>query len=255
MTEHWEFGDEPGTRSGAGPDPAAEGRADATGAGTPAAEPPASTPEPATAFPWPPAEGRPVLPAFGATWREATFDPATFFRRVPREGGTGAAFVYFLALAVLVAGVALFWDSLSVFAGGTANDLIASELGTEAMDPLVGFLLTPGMLAFGLVLWTAITHVLLLLFGGATHGFGTSFRVFCYAYAPALFGVVPLIGPLVGAVWMVVLLIIGLREAHGTDGWRPALAVLVPVFLTLTLAVLGLILVAAAGAALLGAAG
>ncbi|NIP82199.1 MAG: hypothetical protein GWM90_24450, partial [Gemmatimonadetes bacterium] len=42
-------------------------------------------------FPWPPSEEGPILTAFAATWKGATFDPGGFFSRTPREGGTGAA--------------------------------------------------------------------------------------------------------------------------------------------------------------------
>jgi hypothetical protein len=55
---------------------------------------------------------------------------------------------------------------------------------------------------------------MLLILRGATHGIGTTVRVFCYAYSPMIFGVVPVLGGLVGGIWMLVIAIIGLGAAH-----------------------------------------
>ncbi|MFW5951159.1 MAG: YIP1 family protein [Gemmatimonadota bacterium] len=202
-------------------------------------------------FPWPPAEDDSPLAAFGETWRSATFDPAAFFRRVPRDGGTGAAVVYYLVIVVLVAGASLVWNSLSLVTGGQLDEL---GLGTgAALSPLVTFLLTPGILLALLFVGAAITHMILSLFDGASNGFGTTIRVFAYAYSPGIFGVVPFIGGLIGSVWMVVLLVVGLKEAHETDGWKTAVAVLLPFALLLGLLVLSFLMMIAAGAAIMGA--
>lgn len=204
-------------------------------------------------FPWPPPEDGSALGAFGETWKSATFEPTRFFRRLPREGGTGAALLYYLVLVVVVAGASLFWESLSLFTRGMEDSPLAAEMGLEAMSPLVVFLLTPVLLMGMLFVSAAITHGLLSLFDGGRHGFGTTVRAFCYAYSPGLFGIVPLLGGLVGSVWMIVLLIIGLREAHEADGWKPAVAVLLPFVLFLGLLVLAFVVMLAAGAAIMGA--
>ncbi len=202
-------------------------------------------------FPWPPGESDSIAARFGETWRSATFDPAAFFRRVPRDEGTGAAVLYYLVIGVLVAGAALFWESLALHSG-TRGDL-AAELGIQPMNPAVGFLLTPAILLGMLFVAAAVTHMLLSLFDGVRHGFGTTIRVFAYAYSPGLFGVVPWVGGLVGSIWMLVLLVIGLREAHEIDGWKAALAILLPLLLLAGLMVFSFLMLMAAGATLLGA--
>lgn len=180
-----------------------------------------------TGFPWPPSEEGPILTALAATWKGATFDPGRFFADTPRDRGTGAALVYYLGLGILVAGATLFWSSMAVL--GTAGEpSFMAGLGIQPLNPIVRFLLAPAILIFALFFSAGVVHVLLLIFDGAAHGFGTTVRVFCYAYSPALFGVVPIIGPLVGGIWSVVLSIIGLREAHEAAAWKPAVAVLVP---------------------------
>jgi len=196
-----------------------------------------------------------VLPAFGQSWKGATLEPAAFFRRLPHDRGTGAALLYYLALVLLVAGANLFWESLSLFAGGAGGDDVAARLGMDAISPLTSFLLTPAILLAMLFVAAGISHALLRILGDGQHGFGTTLRTFCYAYSPAVFGVVPLIGGLVGSVWMVVLLIIGLREAHRTEGWKPAVAILLPFALLVGLMILAFFMIVATGAAVMGGLG
>lgn len=202
-------------------------------------------------FPWPPPEDGGALEAFGETWKSATLDPTTFFRAMPRKNGTGAAILYYLILGILVAGVSLFWDLTGAFTGAAGDAGLASELGMDAVNPLIGFLLSPVFLLFALFVGAGVTHVVLLLFGGASHGYTTTVRVFSYAYSPMVFGVVPFLGALVGSVWMVVLCVIGVREAHGTEGWKAAIAVLLPVLLAMGLVFMAAFFVAMAGAAIL----
>ncbi len=246
MTQTWEYGEAAGPEDTDAADP---GDA-ASGPGDSASDPggPASAPGPR--FPWPPSEDGSAVDAFGETWRAATFDPGSFFARVPRDRVIGPALLYYLLLVVLVAGAGLFWESLSLF-GGIGDTALGAEMGMETVSPLVGFLLTPFILLVMLFVSAGMAHVLLAIFRGAHHGFGTTLRVFCYAYSPGIFGVIPILGGLVGSIWMVVLLVIGLREAHETTGWKAALAVLLPVFLFLTLMVLAFLLVAATAATLL----
>ena len=203
-------------------------------------------------FPWPPPEDGAVLAAFGETWRSATFDPGSFFSRLPPRGSLGAALLYYMVIGILLAGVGLFWDMTGVFTDAAGSDALAADLGIGTMDPVIGFLVSPLVLLFALVVSAGVSHLVLLLFGGARNGFGTTMRVFCYAYSPMAFGVVPILGALVGTIWMVVLAVIGLREAHGTEGWKAALAVLLPFILMLGLLFMAALFLAAAGAVLLG---
>lgn len=205
---------------------------------------------PAAGFPWPPPEGESAVGALGATWKSATFDPRGFFTRMPKMGGSGAAILYYLIIGVLVSGVNLLWEVLPRFTGRAVEDRV-SDLPLEALDPVASFLLSPLMLLLALVMAAGITHLLLRLFGGARHGFATTVRVFCFAYSPMIFGVVPRLGAIVGTLWMLVLAVIGLREAHESEGWQPVLAVLVPFILLIGLVAFLVFVVLATGAELL----
>ena len=203
-------------------------------------------------FPWPPREDESLLGAFGETWKSATFDPGSFFRRMPAPARPASAILYYLVLGILVAGVSLFWDMTGVFTVGAGDEGLASDLGIGTLDPIVGFLLSPIVLVVGLFVAAGITHVLLLMLGGAANGFGTTVRVFCFAYSPMIFGIVPVLGTVIGTIWMVVLAIIGLREGHRTEGWKAGVAVLAPFILFIGLLFMAALFLAATAAAILG---
>lgn len=197
---------------------------------------------PAT-FPWPPQEGVAAVDAFITTWRESCFHPTSFFRRMPRAGNYGAVLTYYLVIGVVVAGIELFWRSVLGF---SLTERLMSEDSSRLSD-IVRFLLSPLILILTLYVVTSVCHLFLLVLRGSRHGFETSSRVFAFSYGPAIANVVPVLGGLIGFVWMTVLAIIGLREAHESDGSKAAVAVLLPVFL-----LFGLLLFAVFAAMMMG---
>ena len=154
----------------------------------------------------------------------------------------GPAIIYYLVLSVLVAGINLFWDSIFDFSslmGSIFETTAARE--SNATTRIVEFLLTPLFALGALFLAAGVTHLMLKLFRDGEQGFQTTTRVFAYSYSPAVFAVVPVLGGIVGFVWMIGIAIIGLREAHETDGAKAAAAVLIPVFFLLFTLVLAFV--------------
>jgi hypothetical protein len=87
---------------------------------------------------------------------------------------------------------------------------------------------------------------------GSKNGFEATFRVMAYAYGSNIFMAVPFCGGFIAALWNIVVVIIGLKEAHGTSGGKAAFAVLFPVLLCCAVAVLFSILVLGTVAASFG---
>ncbi|MGQ0814584.1 MAG: YIP1 family protein [Gemmatimonadota bacterium] len=179
------------------------------------------------------------------TWREAVFQPTSFFQRMPREDGFGAVLMYYLVLGVIVAGINLFWSSLFDFAGLGA--LFLPDMPTTSINAIVEFLLSPLLLIVVLYVVSGVCHLLLLMVAGAKHEFGTTTRVFAFSYSPAVFAIVPILGNLVALVWMTVIAIIGLREAQQTSRGKAAFAVLFPLVLLVVLGVMVAIIAVFAG--------
>lgn len=178
-------------------------------------------------FPWPPRDGDSPIDAIATTWKESVFSPAQFFRRMPREFDFGWVLGYYLIMGVVAAGINLFWRMLL---GPSLIERYMPDGATPA-NPVSDFLMSPLMLVIALFIAAGVVHLFLLMFRGAKHGFGTTTRVFCFSSGAGLFAVVPVVGPLVGGVWTLVLTVIGLREAHETSTGKAVASLLVPFFL------------------------
>lgn len=191
-------------------------------------------------FTWPPAAGAGIVAAWGRTWHGAALQPSRFFRAMPRDTAHGPAVLYYLSIGIPVAGAELFWRMTGITGAMTGT---AGALGAPAAwSPLLDFLLSPLTLLLTLYVAAGVTHLMLLLFGGGGGGAGTTTRVFAYAYSPQLLGIVPVVGTIVGFVWMVIVGIVGLRAAHRTTLVRAAAAVLIPLAIGLIIATLALLL-------------
>jgi hypothetical protein len=83
-------------------------------------------------------------------------------------------------------------------------------------------------------IWSAVAHLMLILFGGARQGFETTFRVICFGYfsvlLPGMFlACVPYLGGLIMGIWAIVIVIFGLSRAHEISGGKATAAVLTPI--------------------------
>jgi len=72
---------------------------------------------------------------------------------------------------------------------------------------------------------------MLLLLGGARRDFEATLRVVCFAQATSVVFLVPFCGQLIGAVWTLVLYVIGLAQAHEISTGKAAAAALLPLVL------------------------
>ena len=182
-----------------------------------------------------------MIEAWGRTWHGAALEPRRFFASMPHAGSLGAAVLFYLSIGIPVAGAQLFWRMMGI--GGVPGD-------TEAItgwSPLIDFLASPLVLLATLFVAAGVTHLLLMMIGGAGGRFGVTARVFAYAYAPQILGVIPAIGSFVGFVWMVVVGIAGISEAHRTTRWTAAVAILIPLGLVLIFVIIAALMAMAGG--------
>lgn len=145
-----------------------------------------------------------------------------------------AYFVVFVLVGAVVSQVwnIVLWESLM----GMVRDLLPPQLQSmlqrpSALQIALGLIVSPLLSLIILFVWSGVVHLVLTLLGGGSAGFAATLRTVCYARTADVATVVPLAGGLVAFVWRRVLEIIGLSEAHRTDGWKAALAVLVPIML------------------------
>lgn len=185
------------------------------------------------------------------TWRQACLEPMAFFRQVGFSQDVGAAVVFMLLVSLitslasgllLLAGLQAPLWALARKEGLPISPLFGGAAGALLLAPLV-FLLSA---LIGWAISTAVLHLLLLIVGGARKGMSTTALVLAYASAPQVFNVVPWLGGLVASIWSLVLLIVGLSQAHETDTWRAVLAVFLPLLLCCGIILLAVLLPALA---------
>jgi hypothetical protein len=167
------------------------------------------------------------------TWADASFTPGAFFPKVRRTEDVGLPLLFVFLYAGITSGLFFLWWALMEGAASAMPDLpIPRDMARRAaiIYGVIALIAPIGAMVL-FFLRTLVSHLLLLLFGGARKGLVMTLRAMAYAQAPGLFAVVPCCGVFIWWFWSLVLEILGLAEAHETDTWRPALAVLLPTLL------------------------
>jgi hypothetical protein len=204
----------------------------------------------------PPIDPAPIPPgpAAGLPWEEPSaglgsiFPTALRFITSPIEAFTKMSLTvdlvrpvaYFVIWALIGAIISQIWsfvlfDSIlgvvRSVAGSQFEKLAPFIQKPGAIQLVLGLVVTPLIALIVLFVWTAIVHFVLTLLGGATRGFATTLRVMCYAQTTQLAVVIPGLGGFIAFVWRLILEVLGLSQAHKTETWKAALAVLLPLLL------------------------
>ena len=177
--------------------------------------------------------------ALAETAQQVLTSPDRFFRAMPVTGGIAEPLFYGLIVSYIGLVVAAVYNAVfnvtfgSAFAGLGERPELARFLPLLQgwVGLVVNLILGPIVIAVGLFIWSGILHLLLLLLGGGARGFEATFRVVAYAATTNLIQIVPMCGGLIGAVYGIVLAIIGLSAAHGDSTGKAAAAVLIPIVL------------------------
>lgn len=155
------------------------------------------------------------------------FSPTEFFSKMPKQGGYQAPLWYGVILGTFGIIVGQFW-----------NLLLQLGTGNVSSSTFLLIIFAPVLAAIGVGLTSLVNHLCLYLVGGANEDLEATFRVICYSYSTNVWAVIPIAGPLVGLIWQVVALVIGLREAHDTTTGKAVLAVFLPAIVCCSLAIL-----------------
>jgi hypothetical protein len=201
--------------------------------------PPGSASEPSRGTPW---ERRAEIGAISAlleTTKEVLLAPTSFFRSMPVSGGIGAPLGYAVILGYLgVVFQAIYQAVFRVVMGTTLSRFETSGELRRLLPWLeggAGFVIQlvfgPVFVVLGLFIGAGIYHLMLLILGGARRDFEATFRVAAYSQAISVFLILPVCGSFIGFVWWLVVMVIGLSEAHGIGRGRAFAAVILPLLL------------------------
>lgn len=189
--------------------------------------------------PWERREQIGLASALVETTQQVLTAPVAFFRSMQVTGGIGAPLCYALVVGYAGVVIAAIYDFvLASVMGSSFSRFGGSEAMASVMPYLEGamgfgmkLVFGPVFLVIGIFIFAGIIHLALMALGGAARGFEATFRVACYCEASALLNIVPACGSLLATIALVVLMIIGISEAHGTTRGRAAGAVLLPMLL------------------------
>lgn len=176
-----------------------------------------------------------VLVAFARTVEESALKPVEFFRSLRLQGNVMDAALFGIGIVAITALVQLLWSAmiapLPFYILGEVGGISLPEVASMAALSWLNFFFAPILWAVAFLILAGLFHLGLSLLGAAQQPFESTFRIMCYAAAPLLLMLVPFCGELAGKIWMVVLLVIGIRECHGTSTGYALIAVLMPIIL------------------------
>lgn len=197
---------------------------------------PISAPGGATGNPWDRRGETGAVSALLETVRLFVTAPAEGYRRTLERGDYAGPLIFAVVVGFVGAVANQVWGllfSASMFSYLPSD--LQDQLGLFAMtgmSTLIGLLLAPLFIAIGVFIWSAILHLCVMIVGGlseSSSGFEGTFRVICFASVAQLANVVPFFGGLIGLVWSLILLIIGLAILHRTSHGRAFFAILIPI--------------------------
>ena len=198
-------------------------------------------PEPGTGrilSPWERRTEHGIWAGITRTTKAVVFSPKIFFKHAAVEGGIKEPLAYGLLTGSTGMMVEVFWQLL-LFGeiGDGLSSFLDSLLGSEAtiLFSLGAMAICPLMVLITVLAMSAILHVFLSLVRGGKSGFEATFRVVSFSQSAQLWGLIPVAGSFIGALWLIVVQVIGLRQIHKTSYLRVAMALVIPVAVLLVL--------------------
>jgi hypothetical protein len=168
-----------------------------------------------------------------ATFKGVLFSPDRLFGSLTYKGGIKEPLAIGLLFGSIGSMFGTFWNFLIEGEGAVSmgHDLLG-YLGLNLMF-LLTLILTPFFVLLIMFVTSGILHLFLLIVRAGHHGFEGTFRVVAFSQATQILGVVPFIGGIVGALWYIVVQIIGLRQMHETSYLRVITALILPIVLVI----------------------
>ncbi len=159
-----------------------------------------------------------------STVRMALFSPAELMRCLPVGSSAGSAWWFLVATYALLAGVGLcvlvgIVAISGTFGGGGGPGPVVGGLSLI----MVALALVPSVLV---IVWAAVTHLVLRLTGGTRYGFGRTCAAVCYSGGTNVLLLVPFCGTYFHWIWWLVSAAVMLREGQRVHGLRATLALL-----------------------------
>lgn len=184
------------------------------------AEPTVSAPS--CGIPWENPEKYGFWKGLFATIFQIMKEPRQFFSRMPTEGGFLNPLFFALVLETIGAVFHSLWSVVLL------GPLFSGVAGSSKPSLLI-ILAIPISAYVMLVARSGILHFSLMLVGGASRDFESTFRTAAYSTAPNITRIVPVVGELAASVWSIYLIYWGIREVHEISAGKALLAISLPI--------------------------
>jgi hypothetical protein len=163
------------------------------------------------------------------TLQEVLLSPQTTFARMPTTGGFGKPLTYYVLLTWICATISCVYSLVFYLLQPDTTGHGHDEVLIQATTTVTFLVIGPVFMALGSFLCAGIWHLGLILAGGKSKPFEATYRVVCYAAgSTSVLLLLPCCGFVVEVFWKLYVLIVGLREVHGTTTGRAVVAVLLP---------------------------
>lgn len=162
------------------------------------------------------------------TSRSALFFPKHFYRHMTFEGSIGEPLAFGVLFGSVGTMMGLFWQFFILTSSLFPTDWDLFGPHTVSIIFVGIMILSPVFAVISLLVTSGICHLLLLILRGGKNGFKATFRVLSFAQTTQILGLIPFIGAMIGGLWFLIILVIGLKEIHGTSYTRIVLALLLP---------------------------
>lgn len=175
-----------------------------------------------------------LMKAIIETVKAVLLQPVPTFTNMQRTGGLGSPITYYLLTGGVGAAVNQVWGVMfqgaaaGLAAAGSGNSSIPG-LGMSAGLGVIGIFVAPIFGILGLFIMSGLIHLSLMMLKGANQPFETTFRTVAFAYGSGgVLSLIPVCGSVVGGLWALVTLCIGMGPAHGTTTGKGVGGVLLP---------------------------
>lgn len=182
------------------------------------------------------------IPAFYHTCMRVMFGAHNFYEHVRADTPQVRPLVFYLIISIVQVIIERVWSGifLSLMSPSAASDPELEKmlilLSPQLSLPMT-ILIKTGVSVVQLYVLTALMHFTYGFITGKRPEFSLVFQVAAYAAAPSLLCVVPLLGSIVGFIWMVACVLVGCRTVLNLTwpqafmGFAPVVLLLAPLLL------------------------
>ena len=182
------------------------------------------------------------IPAFYHTCMRVMFGAHNFYEHVRADTPQVRPLVFYLIISVIQVIIERVWSGifLSLMSPSAASDPELEKmlilLSPQLSLPMT-ILIKTGVSVVQLYVLTALMHFTYGFITGKRPEFSLVFQVAAYAAAPSLLCIVPLLGSIVGFIWMVACVLVGCRTVLNLTwpqafmGFAPVVLLLAPLLL------------------------